>query len=249
MTNGDRVIAISDFIASHVNKVFPGCANKVRIINRGIDTDYFDLKTVSKVRKEKLLSSLSIYENKHIILLPGRLSEWKGQMIAIKAAEILKNEYSHLNFVMLFVGSSQDRNSFLKKIEKTIVNLKLDSQILLTGNKQDMPAVYSIADVVISTSIEPEAFGRVSAEASSMTKPIIATNIGGSKAIIDDKKTGWLIEKNNPKLLAKTIMEIIDKPQHEKDKIGYMARKRILENFKLSVMLNKTIKVYEEVLK
>ena len=249
MTESDKIISISEFISHHIENHFPQCKKKIRLINRGIDTNYFDLKSIAQFRKEKFLSELGVDERKHIILLPGRLTSWKGHEIAIKAAEIISREFSQLNYVMLFVGSEQKKIKYKNLLIKKIKELNLDSKVLLLGSRQDMPAIYSLSDVVISTSILPEAFGRISAEASSMTKPIIATNLGGSKHIILDKVTGWLIEPKNPMILAKTLVETIKKPQKEKDEIGKNARKRIIKNFSLNQMLNKTFTLYNETIK
>ena len=111
-----------------------------------------------------------------------------------------------------------------------------------------MPAVYSIADIVLSTSTEPEAFGRVSAEASSMTKPIISSNHGGSREIIENSITGWLVEPSNPEKLAEKILDVLNLSQEKKDSIGLSARRRVKEKFSLNDMLKKTLAVYEDLL-
>ena len=249
MTEGDVVIAISDFIRTQIKKFFPEKAKKIKIVNRGIDTKYFDLNAITRIRKESFLNDISINEQKHIILLPGRLTEWKGQLVAIEAAKILSLKNSDFEFLMLIVGSEQNRKGYLKKINKLIKKLNIESHVVCLGNRTDMPSIYSTADVVISSSIEPEAFGRVSAEASAMGKPIIATNIGGSKDIVINKKTGWLIKENDPDTLAMKIREVIRLNQDEKDKIGNLARKRIKENFEMLDMLKKEIKIYEDLIK
>ena len=112
-----------------------------------------------------------------------------------------------------------------------------------------MPSIYSIADVIISTSIEPEAFGRVSAEAGAMTKPIIATNLGGSKDIILNNQTGWLIKEKDPEELAKKIVKVIKMSQIDKDQVGNSARKRIIDNFGIKQMLDKETIIYDELIK
>ncbi len=248
MVQGDRVIAISNFISDHVLKNFPLVKKKLVTISRGIDIHYFDIDSINTIRKENFLRKLSISDNKHIILLPGRLTEWKGHFIAIEAAKILIQKYPDLNFLMLFVGSEQKKKRYRRRLEDRIRRNNLSERVFLTGPKTDMPVIYSLSDVVLSTSIEEEAFGRVSAEASAMSKPIIATNIGGSKDIIINKKTGWLIHPQDPTLLADTISKIINKTQKEKDEIGRKARKRIEQKFSLNLMLNKTFRLYEELL-
>lgn len=248
MTNGEKVIAISEFIKDHVNNNFPKCKKKVFLINRGIDTNFFNMKKVTQYRKESFLKNFSIDESKHIILLPGRLSSWKGHNLAIETARIISQDYPDLNFLMLFVGSEQTRKKYLESIRRKIKKYKLEQKIILTGQVSDMPAVYSLSDVVISTSTEPEAFGRVSAEASAMTKPIISSNHGGSCNIIINNVTGWLVNVDDPLALAKKIVSVIEMPQSEKDHIGEKARERITSYFGLKQMLNKTLDLYEEII-
>ena len=247
MVEGDRVIAISNFIRNHILHHFPDSRKRLITINRGIDIDYFNLKKVTQIRKEKFLTDTGIRENKHIILLPGRLTRWKGHNVAIDAAKIICKRYPDIEFVMLFVGSEQNRAKYLRYLKKKTIDSKLSQNIFFLGSRSDMASIYSLSDVVLSTSVEEEAFGRVSAEASSMSKPIIATNIGGSKEIIEHNQTGWLIQENDPLLLADTIIKVIKKSQNEKDKIGRHARKKIIEEFSLKMMLKRTLEVYKEV--
>ena len=248
MTQGDRVIAISAFIFQHILKNFPECVSRLRLVNRGIDTEYFSLTSVKQFRKESFLKNLSIEENKHIILLPGRLTSWKGQMIAIEAAKIISETRPDIDFLMLLVGSEQSRTGYLNLLKQKINKHNLQSKVLLVGNRQDMPAIYSISDLVLSTSIEPEAFGRVSAEASSMSKPIIGSKIGATKDIIVDNHTGWLVKENDSFELANKILDVFNKTQKEKDFIGINARRRVIEKYSLKKMLNTKLSLYEELL-
>ena len=200
MTSGDITISISKFIDDHIRYFFPNQNSKIKQINRGIDCKYFDANSVSEIRKEKFLSSLGISERTHIILLPARITAWKGHNVAIDAVKILIDKNPQLNFVLVLVGSEDDKNKFTKKLKKKISKLNIINRVIFCGNISDMPAVYSVADIVLSTSIEPEAFGRVSAEASAMAKPVIATNHGGSREIIENNVTGWLVEPETPKI-------------------------------------------------
>ena len=134
-----------------------------------------------------------------------------------------------------------------KKLQKKLKKLNLTNRVIFCGNISDMPALYSLADIVLSTSTEPEAFGRVSAEAGSMTKPVIASNHGGSREIIENNVSGWLVPPSNPEALAEKITFVLELSQ-QKDLIGNNARKRVIEKFSLRQMLDKTIKVYEELI-
>ncbi len=248
MTAGDKVITISKFIDDHVRYNFPNSKARLVQIDRGIDTKYFDLKSVTEKRKENLLSKLILSEKTHIILLPARITSWKGHMVALEAANIISKKNPSLNFVLLLVGDDDGKINFSKKLKRKIKKLQLTNRIIFCGNLNDMPAVYSIADVVLSTSIEPEAFGRISAEASAMTKPIISSNHGGSREIIENGMTGWLIEPSNAEMLADKIQEVFRLPQEKKDTIGMNARRRVMEKFCLNEMLKKTMSVYEYLL-
>ena len=248
MTEGDKVITISKFIDDHVRFFFPSTRSKLVKINRGIDTDYFNLNAVTEQRKENLLSKLTLSENVHVILLPARITSWKGHLIALEAAKLIKQREPELNFVILFVGSEDGKNKFSKILIRKIKKNDLQNKIIFCGNLNDMPAVYSIADIVLSTSTEPEAFGRISAEASAMTKPIISSNHGGSREIIENNITGWLVEPSNPVKLAEKILEVLHLPQQQKDAIGLSARRRVKEKFSLNDMLKKTLTVYEDLL-
>jgi len=248
MTEGDIVISISKFIDDHIRHIFPECKNRLKQINRGIDTDYFSVESVTQIRKENFLSTLSISEKTHIILLPSRITSWKGHEVAIEAAKTILTRRPELNFSLVFVGSSQSRENYVARIMKKISSYNLENNICFCGHIADMPAVYSTADMVLSTSTEPEAFGRISAEASSMMKPIISSNHGGSREIIENDITGWLVEPKNPNLLAEKILQVLDMPEVEKDQIGKNARRRIFEKFSLNEMLSKTFNVYEELI-
>ena len=248
MTDGDKVITISKFIDDHVRYNFPKSKSKLVKIDRGIDTDYFNLQSVTQKRKEILLSKLSLSEKVHIFLLPARLTSWKGHLVALQAASLIKKKSPSLNFVMLFVGSEDEKKKYSNTLKKTIKKLNLENLVLFSGNLSDMPAVYSIADIVLSTSIEPEAFGRVSAEASSMAKPIISSNHGGSREIIENGMTGWLVEPGNVEMLGDKILEVLQLSQEKKDNIGSNARRRVKEKFNLENMLNKTLSVYDDLL-
>ena len=248
MTAGDNVISISKFIDNHIRYHFPECAHKLVQIDRGIDTSYFNIDSITQIRKENFLNNFSISEKTHIIILPGRITSWKGHLIAIDAVEKIISIKPELDFILVFVGSSQNRKTFLNILKGRIARGKLNNRIFFSGHLQDMPAVYSIADIILSTSIEPEAFGRVSAEASAMMKPIISSNHGGSREIVENNTTGWLVEPGNPEELAKKIIDVLDMPQEKKDLIGKNARKRIISKFHIDKMLKKTLDVYEELI-
>ena len=229
MTEGDKVITISKFIDDHVRFNFPSIKSKLIQINRGIDTQYFDLNAVTEQRKENLLSKLTLSENVHVILLPARITSWKGHLVALDAAKLIKQREPELNFVILFVGSEDGKKKFSKILKRKIKKNDLENKIIFCGNLNDMPAVYSIADIVLSIT-EPEAFGRISAEASSMTKPIISSNHGGSREIIENSITGWLVEPSNPEKLSEKIWTFLIFRKKKKIRLDFLQEEELKKN-------------------
>ena len=112
-----------------------------------------------------------------------------------------------------------------------------------------MPVAYSLADVVVSASIEPEAFGRVSVEAQAMGKPIIASNLGGSKETILKEKSGFLYKHDDPRELAKTLNAVIELDQEQLNAMGNEGRKNVSKKFDVESMCDSTLREYKKLLK
>ena len=111
-----------------------------------------------------------------------------------------------------------------------------------------MPVAYKISDMVVSASIEPEAFGRISVEAKSMEKPIIASNIGGSNETIINNKTGFLFEAGNPEALSKKIIEVLNLDESTLKFMGIEGRKNVIKKFNVEKMCFSTYSEYKKLL-
>ena len=202
MLRAKLTIAGSNFIFSHINESYSEYLKKekkLRVIFRGINVDYYNQKNISILKQEKLKQEWGLVSNKFIILMPGRLTYWKGQEKFIESLNILIEDYNFVNFQAIMLGSDQGRTVYKKKLINLVERYSLSKKIKFVNNCGEMPLAYSLADVVVSASIEPEAFGRVAVEAQSMGKPIIASNIGGSKETILNKKSGFLYKFDDPK--------------------------------------------------
>ena len=163
---------------------------KLRVIFRGINVDYYNQKNISVLKQEQLKQEWKLASNKFIILMPGRLTYWKGQEKFIEALNILIQDYNFTNFEAIMLGSDQGRSVYKKKLINLVERYSLSKKIKFINHCKEMPLAYSLADAVVSASIEPEAFGRIAVEAQAMGKPIIASNIGGSKETILNIKSG-----------------------------------------------------------
>ena len=249
MVRSDLVIAGSNFIFSHIKENYSKylyTKKKFLVIFRGINTDYFDPKKIKDTDKKLLKKKWNIEESKKIILLPGRLTEWKGQEIFIEAINILKKSLPDLDFVAIILGSDQGRKIYKKKLVRLVEQYRLNNEIIFVDHLELMPIAYEISDVVVSSSVEPEAFGRISVEAQSMEKPIIASNIGGSNETIINNKTGFLFEAGNSKNLGAKLSEILNLSEVTLNGIGAEGRKNVIKKFNVEKMCNSTYSEYKK---
>ena len=249
MVKSDVLIAGSNFIFSHISENYQKFLNskkKFLVIFRGINTEYFDSDTIKKKDIDKLKATWKIEDNKKIILLPGRLTAWKGQEMFIEAINFFKQSNPELDFVAVILGDDQGRTVFRKKLERLVEQFNLTQNIKFVDNCNVMPVAYYISDVIVSSSIEPEAFGRVSVEAQAMKKPIIASNIGGSKETVIDNKTGLLFESGNPKSLCDKLNEIIKLDTLTLDLMGREGRKNVINRFNIEKMCLNTYSEYKK---
>ena len=252
MLRSKLTIAGSNFIFNHINENYNEYLNKnkkLRVIFRGINIDYFHPKNISILKQEKLKKEWELSSEKFTILMPGRLTYWKGQEKFIEALNILIEDYKNTNFQAILLGSDQGRKVYKKKLTSLIERYSLTKKVKFISHCKEMPLAYSISDVIVSASIEPEAFGRVAVEAQSMCKPIIASNIGGSKETVLNKKTGFLYKFDDPRELAKNLNTVIQLSQEELKLIGNEGRKNITKKFDVEVMCDSNLREYKKLLK
>tara|TARA_B100000963_G_scaffold289893_1_gene259525 strand:+ start:8835 stop:9992 length:1158 start_codon:yes stop_codon:yes gene_type:complete len=244
-------IAGSNFIFNHINEKYKEFLNrkkKLRVIFRGINIDYFNQKNVSILKQEKLKKEWEISPGKMVILLPGRLTYWKGQEKFIEALNILIEDFNQSNFQAVILGSDQGRKVYKKKLINLVQRYRMSQKIKFINHCNEMPVAYSLADMVVSSSVEPEAFGRVAVEAQSMGKPIIASDIGGSKETILNGKSGFLYKHDDPRELAKALNTIIELDPEALITMGNEGRKNISKKFDVETMCDSTLREYKKLL-
>lgn len=243
MTKGQSVAAVSETIREHILNNYKVAPEKISLIHGGFDTQEFSREHVSVERVEALREKwLSGQENTPVIILPGRLTLWKGQDVLIDALSRVKDR----DFICLFVGDTEENGSYTKKLRDKIKSYQLEEKIQLVGHCSDMPAALMLADIVVSaSSTQPEAFGKVAIEAMAMEKPIIATAHGGSLETVIDGETGWLVPPLNPQALADAITQAIHSPE-KCAQYGTRGRHHVLENFTAERMCEKTLAIYHK---
>ncbi|MDA8834994.1 glycosyltransferase family 4 protein [Candidatus Pelagibacter bacterium] len=251
MVRSDLIIAGSNFIFSHINQNYPkylDLKKKFLVIFRGINVDYFELSTILDSEENKLISDWEVDRNKKTILMPGRLTAWKGQETFIEALNLVNKELGYQSFNAIILGSDQGRDIYTKKIKRLAEQYRLTSQLKFIEHCKNMPLAYKISDIVVSASIEPEAFGRVAVEAQSMEKPIIASDIGGSNETIIDNVTGFLFQSGNAEALSKKIIEVLQLDESRLKSIGIEGRKNIIKKFNVEKMCFSTYSEYKKLL-
>jgi len=251
MVRSNLVIAGSNFVFSHINKNYSKyltLKKKFLVIFRGINVDYFDPSTTLETDENNLLSSWGVTRDRKIILMPGRLTAWKGQEVFIEALNLVNKKLGYQSFYAIILGSDQGRNVYAKKIKRLAEQHRLTGQLKFVEHCKNMPLAYKISNLVVSPSIEPEAFGRIAVEAQSMGKPIIASNIGGSNETIANNKTGFLFESGNAESLSKKIVEVLNFDETTLKSIGIEGRKNIIDKFNVEKMCFSTYSEYKKLL-
>ena len=253
MTKSDLVIAGSNFIFSHINEnyseYFLKNKRKLLVIFRGINTNYFNPQKILPIKIEKFSKENHIDRNKFIILMPGRLTSWKGQKIFIESIKLLSEKNDIPPFEAIILGSDQGRNVYKKQLLVLTQQHRLGKIIKFIDECKEMPVAYGVASLVCSPSIEPEAFGRVSVEAQAMQIPIIASDIGGSKETIIDGKTGFLFKNKDANSLAEGIVMVMKKDYNSLKSMGFEGRKNVLKRFDVDKMCQTTFTEYKKLIK
>lgn len=243
MTRGERVIAISHFIASHIRENYGAAAERIRIIQRGVDLKLFHANTHSPERMVKLAREWHLPDDLPVILFPGRLTRWKGQDVFIRALQ----QIPHRHFFAVILGDDKGHGTYRAELEKLITDSGLDGHVRIIPHTQQMTDAYRLARFVVATSVDPEPFGRVVLEAQAMGKPVIATNQGGPQETVVPNETGWLVVPGDAQALSAVINYALSMGD---DEMRWMSDQAVVNATKFSVdaMCEKTLSVYQELL-
>ena len=242
MTQGDRVIAISEFIRDHIILNYHADWARLRVIHRGVDTTVFDPQAVSAERVVKLANQWRLPDGVPIVMLPGRLTRWKGQGLLLRALSRLKDR----SYRCLLVGSDQGREGYREELQTLAAKLGIEGSVHLVGDCNDMPAAYKLADVVVSASTDPEAFGRVAVEGQALGRPVVAPRHGAAPEQIRHGETGWLFSPDDADDLARVLDEALSLDESRRDALHAAAIANVRANFTKEEMCRKTLEVYAE---
>lgn len=244
MTRGDAVIANSHYTAEHVLSQHRLDKAKLHVIPRGIDIKAFTPENVTPDRIADIRKQWSLKSGKPVILMPNRLTRWKGQLVFIEALAKLPNR----NFEAVMIGDAQERDAYVAELLSAVDRLDLSQVVRIPGHCRDMPAALMAADVVVAPSIEPEAFGRAAVEAQAMGRPIVASSLGAQTETIADGVTGFLFPSGDAEALAKGIEKALAMTADERTAMAKAARENVLRAYTVDVMCEATLRIYRDLM-
>jgi glycosyltransferase involved in cell wall biosynthesis len=245
MARGDKVIANSDYTARHILQEHPWANGRIVTIHRGVDITRFSPDAVAQPRRDALAASWKLpADGSALIVLPARMTGWKGHREAIAAAAHLQTS-GVTGWRMVFAGDPQGRDAYMAELSQLIAANGLDGRVLMVGHCDDMPAAFALADIVIAPSNQPEAFGRVAAEAGAMAVPAVGSSIGAQGEIIVDGETGLIVPPADPAALSTAIGRLLAMGAPGRETMGQAALNRVRERFTTSALQKATLAVYE----
>lgn len=242
MATGERVIAISRFVGEHVAAVYGVPPERLRVIPRGIDMTRFDPSGVSPERLARLMRAWRLPDGGRTVLLPGRLTRWKGQLVFIEAVARLQRPDVHA----VILGSGDPR--YRRALDAAVAACGGDARFRFVDDCADMASAYMLADAVVSASTAPEGFGRVIVEAQAMGRPVVATAHGGAQETILPGQTGWLVPPGDAAALAAALSAALDQDDAARFAMGRHAIAHVRAHFSSSLMAARTLAVYDELL-
>lgn len=249
MTMGDQVIAISKHIASHINKYYKVDPDRLTVVPRGTNVDLFNPEKVSQERLISLSNLWRLTGEEYVIMLPARITRWKGHTFLIRALPAVLEKLGHRKVRCLIVGSDQGRTGFRDEILQVTRKLNLEDVVHIVDHCPDMPAAYMLADVVACPSIEPEAFGRIPSEAQAMGRPVVSTAHGGALETVLPGETGWLVSPNEVEQLSRALIQVLGLTPEKRAALAAKGRRHVVEHFSLEQMAEKTLGVYAKALR
>ncbi len=249
MLRGQAVIANSEWTARHIRETYKLQPKRLAVIPRGVDFDRFDPGGVTPDRIARLRAAwLASRPGERVVLLAGRLTRWKGQLVFLEALAKLHRAGRLKRVRGVIAGDSQGRESYVAELITAMADKGLTETVVIPGHVADMPAAYLAADIVVSASTDPEAFGRVAAEAAAMGRPVIATDHGGARETVIAGETGLLVPPGDAGALADAISDLLDRSENELDIMGRKGRAHIATRYTLDRMCADTLDLYRELI-
>ena len=246
MASGDRVIAISDFVAARISSNYGVEPQRLRTIPRGADLAVFDPHLVHSSRRYALSDDWNLPIGAAVIMLAGRITAWKGHALLLEALARLPADTCE--WVCLLVGPEQRHDGYAAELLALAGKLGIRHRLRFAGHCDDMPSALSLADVVVAPSLKPEPFGRVVVEAQAMGRPVVVAAHGGPMETVRHGVSGYLFPPGDVGVLTDTLAHVLSMSRTDRENLGHWARAGVVERYSTEAMQKATIAVYDELL-
>jgi glycosyltransferase involved in cell wall biosynthesis len=249
MAKGDTVIANSNFTRAHILKEHKIASERIVVIPRGVELGRFDRSSLDADRLRRALDGLGLKGRgmEAVVILPARLTLWKGQKVLLEAAAQLQQRRPGLARYVL-AGDAQGRDGYVRQLHEMVAAKGLGDLVAMPGHVEDMAAAFAVCDIAVFPSIEPEAFGRSALEAQAMGLPVVAAAHGGLTETIVDGETGLLVAPGDPRALAQAIEKLLDLPREARAAMGQKGAARAKALYSTESLQRATLEVYDRVL-
>ena len=244
--SAQKLIAISEHVKKGIlsQHKIEGLSDKMDVIHRGVDIEYFNPANVSQARIINQAQILGLPDDRPVIMLPARPTAWKGHKILLDAVA----KMGRFDISVVLLGIAHDHSSYYEMMQRHVARLGIESLVRLAHKTNDMPASLMLADVVVMPSVEPEPFGRVAVEAQAMGRPIVAFAHGGAVESIIDRQTGFLAAPRDVDSLVKALEEGLSLGPRKRKKWAETARAHVTTHFTTKNMCDETLALYDKLL-
>lgn len=238
MAKSDHVIAVSNCVRNYVIQNFQVPDQKLTVIQRGVDVGYFQQKELSDAWQRALFVQFPHLENKRILMMPGRISRWKGQLQFLEAMKEITREQPDCHGIIVG-GAEPGKERFLGELEQHRAKLGLTDKVTFLGQRNDMAELYLFADLVCHMSTKPEPFGRTVTEALSSGTPVVAFNRGGAAETLQACFRDGLVTPDDTQEFAQVALKLLS---------NNTSNIEIPFRFRLQAQTESTLEVYRKVL-
>lgn len=238
MAKADHIIAVSDCVRDYVIRNFQVPEDKLTVVQRGVDVDGFRNRTLDAEWRSRILAEYPQLGDKRIIMMPGRISRWKGQLMFLDAmAEIVQKSPDYHGIIVGGVESGKDR--FMEELQQRRDELGLTDHITFLGQRNDMAELYLLSDLVCHMSTKPEPFGRTVTEALASGTPVVAFDRGGAAETLRACFPEGLVEPDNTHQFAEVALKLLGAPTPPI---------QVPHRFRLEAQTQATLEIYERLL-
>jgi glycosyltransferase involved in cell wall biosynthesis len=245
MAAGDRVIAVSDFIAEEIAGRFKVDPARIRVVRRWIDPDEFDPERVRGHRVVTLAERWGVSPGPKVVMMPGSVIRGRGHLLLLEALARMERS----DFVVLFVGDLDPHSAYVKEILATLRRTGLGERVRFGGETEDLPAALTLADVVVLPTTRPDPSGIMAVAAQAMGKPVIVTNHGALSESVMPAATGWLLPPDDAGELARSLDLALSLDDDVRQRLAARARAFVVAEFGMEPMCTRTLGVYRELVR